>query len=54
VAATRTDKPLHLLNPFAPPEYGNGTQYLRRDPNTGQGRGVCLFSIHFVTNFGDK
>jgi hypothetical protein len=47
VAAARTDKPLHLLNPFAPPEYGDGMQHLRRDPFTGQGRGVCLFSIHF-------
>jgi len=47
VAAVRADKPLHLLNPFAPSEYGDGTQYVLRDPYTGQGRGVCLFSIHF-------
>jgi hypothetical protein len=47
VSAARADKPLHLLNPFAPPEYGDGTQYLRRDPYTGQARGVSLFSIHF-------
>jgi hypothetical protein len=46
VAAARTDKPLHLLNPLAPPEYGDGTQYLRRDPYSGQARGVALFSIH--------
>jgi len=46
-AAARADKPLHLLNPFAPPEYGDGAQFVRRDLYTGQAKGVSLFSIHF-------
>ncbi len=41
------DKPLHELNPFAPAEYGDGTQNLVRDPITGKPQGIALFSLHF-------
>ncbi len=41
------EQPLQLINPLAPPEYGDGTQNLSLNPETGRAEGVTLFSIHF-------
>ncbi|MHB1308883.1 MAG: hypothetical protein ACYDC1_05435 [Limisphaerales bacterium] len=46
-AIVRSEQPLQWLNPAAPPEYGDGTQFLSRNPATGEGEGVVLFSIKF-------
>ncbi len=43
--AGRMDRPLQLLNPFAPAEYGDGTRHLTQDVFTGRAEGVVLFSI---------
>lgn len=40
-----TERPLQLLNPLAPREYGDGTQNLSVNPSTGRGEGLTLFSI---------
>lgn len=40
-------QPLQLLNPLAPPEYGDGLQNLSLNPETGRAEGVTFFSIHF-------
>ncbi|RME91079.1 MAG: hypothetical protein D6766_12370 [Verrucomicrobia bacterium] len=43
--AMATRQPWQLLNPLAPPEWGDGTRHLRVDPFTGRAEGVILFSI---------
>jgi hypothetical protein len=45
--AAKADKPWQLLNPLAPPEYGDGTEHLTFDPLTGRAQGISLFSIRF-------
>ena len=47
VHAVRTDNPLQLLNPFAPPEYGRAEANVSWDPVTGKASGLKLFSIKF-------
>jgi len=34
-----------MINPFAPSEYGDGTQHLATNLLTGHAEGVSLFSI---------
>jgi len=41
----RAKQPLQMFNPFAPAEYGDGTENLAIDPVTGRAEGVVLFSI---------
>lgn len=43
--ALASKEPWQWFNPLAPPEYGDGTRYLRQDPFTGRAEGVILFSI---------
>jgi hypothetical protein len=46
VQLVKTDKPLELINPAAPPEYGSSEDNLVRDPHTDRD-GLKLFSIQF-------
>ena len=46
-AIVRSEQPLQWLNPAAPPNYGDGTQFISRNPVTGEGEGVVLFSLKF-------
>ena len=46
-ALFRSPEPLQMLNPFAPPEYGDGTQHLATNLVTGQAEGVSLISFRF-------
>jgi hypothetical protein len=46
VELAKTDNPLQLINPAAPPEYGSSEDNVVRDAN-GEQRGLNLFSIHF-------
>jgi len=46
VELAKTDKPLELINPAAPPEYGSSEDNLVRDSQTGH-EGLKLFSIRF-------
>jgi len=46
VQFAKTDKPLELINPAAPPEYGSSEDNLAPDPQTGR-QGLKLFSIRF-------
>ena len=39
------DRPWNLFNPLAPAWLGDGTRNLRRDPFTGAGEGVIIFSF---------
>jgi hypothetical protein len=39
------DRPWQLLNPLAPPEYGDGSRNLSVHPTSGRAQGVTLFSI---------
>lgn len=42
----RLKKPWELINPFAPPEYGNGSENTTKDPNDpGKPKGIILFGI---------
>ena len=41
----RSRKPWQMLNPFAPKEYGNGTDVLARNPVTGEAEGVTFLSF---------
>ena len=43
----RTLHPLHLLNPFAPAEYGYGEDVASINPRTGQADGIVLWGIKF-------
>lgn len=51
VQLVKTDNPLQLINPAAPPEYGSSRDNLVVDPNNGPGnssrQGLKLFSINF-------
>ena len=46
VELAKTDKPLELINPAAPPEYGSSEDNVVRD-DKGEQRGLKLFSINF-------
>ena len=46
VELAKTDKPLELINPAAPPEYGSSEDNVVRDPQNGR-EGLKLFSIQF-------
>jgi hypothetical protein len=46
VQLAKTDKPLELLNPAAPPEYGSSDDNVVQDSHTGR-EGLKLFSIGF-------
>ena len=41
----RGRKPWQMLNPFAPPAYGDGTGNVSLNPQTGENEGVVLVSI---------
>ncbi|MBI3414198.1 MAG: hypothetical protein HY043_02580 [Verrucomicrobia bacterium] len=45
VRLAKTDKPLQLINPFAPARYGSGLNDLVVDPATGKALGISLLSI---------
>lgn len=47
VQAIKAEKPLQLLNPMAPGEYGNGEDSITRAPKTGRVNGLKIFSIEF-------
>jgi len=47
VQTLKADKPLQLLNPVAPEEYGNGETSVTREPKTGRVNGLRIFSIEF-------
>jgi hypothetical protein len=46
VELAKTDKPLELINPAAPPEYGSSEDNVVRDPQSGR-EGLKLFSLQF-------
>jgi len=48
------DQPWQLINPLAPPEYGDGTRNLSVHPTTGRVEGVTLFSIKLFKSPADK
>jgi hypothetical protein len=43
----RADRPLQMLNPFAPARYGGGFDNLSVNPSYGRGEGINLFAIRF-------
>jgi len=47
VQLAKTDRPLELINPAAPPEYGSSEDNTVRDPIDGKVSGLKLFSIRF-------
>jgi hypothetical protein len=47
IAASKTGKPLQLLNPLAPSEYGLPEDNVVRDPITRNVSGLKIFSIRF-------
>ena len=47
VELSKTDKPLELINPLAPPEYGSAEDNTARNPFDGEVSGLKLFSIQF-------
>jgi hypothetical protein len=48
-AIVRSRKPLQMLNPAAPKEYGDGTQFLSRNPHTDEPEGVTLLSFRLFS-----
>ena len=47
-AAIRTRKPLQMINPAAPVEYGSGEQHASHDPkDPGKPKGIVLFAWSF-------
>jgi len=44
---SRTRHVLHLINPFAPAEYGYGQDVASFNPQTGQTEGIVLWGIKF-------
>lgn len=47
-AAVRTRKPLQMINPAAPAQYGSGEQHAAHDPkNPGKPKGIVLFAWSF-------
>ena len=47
VEVVKTKRPLQLLNPLAPPEYGTPEDNLARDSINQRPTGLKLFAIHF-------
>jgi hypothetical protein len=47
VQVVKTDRPLHLINPAAPAQYGSAEDNVARDPITGKVSGLKLFAISF-------
>ena len=47
VTAAKTGRPLQMLNPLAPPEYGSPEDNTVRDPATGRGIGLKFFALKF-------
>ena len=45
--AIKSDHPLELINPFAPPEYGSGEQNLSPDISVRHEPGLKFFSVDF-------
>jgi len=43
----RARHPLHLINPFAPAEYGSGLDNVTTDPQTGQANGIRFFGVRY-------
>jgi hypothetical protein len=43
----RAQHPLHLINPFAPSEYGYGQDVASFNPRTGQAEGIVFWGIKF-------
>jgi hypothetical protein len=48
-AVVRAKRPLQMLNPAAPKEYGDGTQFLSLNPHTGEPEGVTLLSFRLFS-----
>lgn len=48
-AIVRARQPLQMLNPAAPKEYGDGTQFLSRNPHTNEPEGVTLLSFRLFS-----
>ena len=47
VQVLKTDNPLQLINPLAPPKYGSPEDNVMRDTFTGRVLGLKIFSIRF-------
>ena len=47
VETVKMDNPLQLLNPLAPPRYGNGDDNLDLDPITGGLTGLKFLTVRF-------
>jgi hypothetical protein len=47
VEAVKTGKPLQLLNPFAPPQYGSPEDNLSRNAINGRVSGLKFFALRF-------
>lgn len=45
--ALKARNPLHLINPLAPAEYGNGFDNVTVDLQSGQAEGISIFGIKF-------
>ena len=46
--ALRHGNPLQMLNPAAPPQYGNAHEHVSHDPNDpGKPKGIALFAWTF-------
>jgi hypothetical protein len=43
----RARNPLHLINPFAPAEYGYGQDIASINPRTGRAEGIVFWGIKF-------
>jgi len=43
----RARHPLQLINPLAPPEYGNGLDNVTTDPQSGQANGIRFIGLKF-------
>jgi hypothetical protein len=47
VQLVRSPRPLQMVNPAAPAEYGNAEQNVSRNPVSGRASGLNFFSIRF-------
>jgi len=47
VEVVKTKRPLQLLNPLAPPQYGSPEDNVARDPINGKVTGLKIFAIKF-------
>lgn len=45
--ARKVDKPLQLLNPFAPARYGDGMDNVAVDPATGRAEGILIWGARY-------